>query len=303
MEENEKINSTPEIEKASTSVDLDELVKTIPDRTTSNTEEGITDKSDTFQKPKFEGYKTNSFTYYFFCVFGIIFFSIFYLFQIHLKPIVVVGQSMLPEFNSAALSDTDEEHCDIVYYREKDNYTYGDVVIISNETDQYIDNTNNLNRVNFLIKRIVACPGDKITFYLTDISDDGLFYYYDISVTNAQGKEIELNESEYINEPMYLMKNYYYTGVLNEIAQNILNDNLSLDNRKFSITINENCYFAMGDNRNYSLDCRTFGEIAQKDICGNVRIHVKYGDNIWIALFNKIKSYLSVNYINLKENL
>jgi hypothetical protein len=50
---------------------------------------------------------------------------------------------MLPEFNSAALSDTDEEHCDIVYYREKDNYTYGDVVIISNETDQYIDNTNN----------------------------------------------------------------------------------------------------------------------------------------------------------------
>ena len=72
---------------------------------------------------------------------------------------------------------------------------------------------------------------------------------------------------------------------------------------RFSITISENSYFTLGDNRNYSHDSLEFGEVSAKDICGNVRIHVKYGDSIWVALFNKIKSYLSVNYLNLKENL
>ena len=56
---------------------LDELVKSIPDRTALNPTESIPD-----EKPESEGYKTNSFIYYFFCVFGIVFLSIFYLFQV-----------------------------------------------------------------------------------------------------------------------------------------------------------------------------------------------------------------------------
>ena len=304
MEENKNLNSSQRNENQITQPDLDELVKSIPDRNSfADTKNSNLDMQQKEKTPKPEGYKTNSFVYYFFCVFGIMFFSIFYLFQIHLKPIVIVGHSMLPEFNAKALSDTDETHCDVVYYREKSNYSYGDVIIISNENDQYIDNSNNIKPVDFLIKRIVACPGDTLTFFLTDISEDGFYYYYDISVKDTNGNQIELNESEYINEPMYLIKNYHYIGILNQVAQNILNDSLGLDNREFSITINENCYFAMGDNRNHSLDCRTFGEVSKEDIRGNVRLHVKYGENIWIALFNKIKSYISVNYLNLKENL
>ena len=110
-----KINSTKNIDehKATTAVDFDELINKLPDfEPTAQAE-----KEDL--KPVSEGYKTNSFLYYFFCVFGIIFFSLFYLFQVYLTPISVVGQSMLPTINASTISDEDTQHSDIVYYRAK----------------------------------------------------------------------------------------------------------------------------------------------------------------------------------------
>lgn len=297
MEQNKDIKDTQD-NNLSDSINLDELVKSIPDRIPPATAEPAPE-----EKPKYEGYKTNSFIYYFFCVFGVVFFSVFYLFQIYLTPITIVGHSMLPTLNASAVSDTDTQHCDIAYYRAKQSYDYGDIVIVSNKESQYIDNSKLSTHVNYMIKRVVALPKDTITFYLTHVSENDLYYYYEIKVTKPNGEQIELNESSYINEPMYLVKGYNYYGLLNQIAQNLLKDGDDLDNRKFSITISENCYFVLGDNRNHSLDCRDFGEVSSADICGDVRIHVKYGESIWIALFRKIKSYLSVNYLNLKENL
>ena len=298
MEQKKDLRTDSDEKGSDFQMDLDELVNSLPERKPAENSE-----SSLPEKPKFEGYKTNSFFYYFLCIFGIVFISVFYAFQVYLQPIVVVGHSMLPNINTSALSDTDNQHCDIVYYRQKENYTHGDVVIISNTEDQYMDDTHLEDEVSYFIKRIIACPGDTITFYLTDISENGLNYYYEISVTNKNGERIELDEESYINEPMYLSKNHIYTGPLNQIAQKLLDDSLGLDNRNFSITISENCYFAMGDNRNHSLDSRSFGQIAAKDICGNMRIHVKYGENVWIALFKKLKSYLSVSNNYLKENL
>ena len=302
MEQNKDLNKDNVDEGSEKEVNLDELVNSLPERVSINEPESFKSENFKQEKPKFEGYKTNSFFYYFLCVFGVFFLSIFYVFQIYLQPIVVVGHSMLPNINTSALSDEDDVHCDVVYYRQKETYNYGDVIIISNLEDQYMDDSNQ-DEVSYFIKRVIACPGDTITFYLTDVSEDSLHYYYDISVTTKNGDIIELNEESYINEPMYLIKNQIYPGLLNQIAQNLLDNTLGLDNRKFSITINENCYFAMGDNRNHSLDSRYFGEISKEDICGDMRIHVKYGENIWIALFNKLKSYLSVYNYNLKENL
>ena len=298
MEQNKDITDTQE-NNLSESINLDELVKSIPDHIPSESNE-----TELKEIMKEEGYKTNSFIYYFFCVFGVVFLSIFYLFQVYLTPITIVGHSMLPTLNVSAVSDTDTSHCDVVYYRAKDQYNYGDIVIISNTESQYIDNSKLDKPVNYLIKRVVACPGDKMTFYFTgEKSDNDLYYYFEIKVTKHNGEIVDLNESSYINEPMYLVKSYNYSGLLAQIAQYILNDNLDLDNRKFSITISENSYFTLGDNRNYSHDSLEFGEVSIDDICGNMRIHVKYGDSIWAALFNKIKSYLSVNYLYLKENL
>lgn len=294
-----KLNSTKnnEMQDSNAAVDFDALINKLPEFTPTAQPENEDAQTDQ------EGYKTNSFLYYFFCVFGVIFFTLFYYFQVYLSPISVVGQSMLPAINVSTTSDEDTQHIDIVYYRAKKSYTYGDIIIISNKTNQYIDDTKQEHEVDYLIKRIVALPGDKITFYLTDISENGLYYYYDIKVEHPDGTQVELNEESYIKEKMFLMKGYLYTGLLNQISQYILNDSLGLDNREFSITISKNCYFAMGDNRNNSLDSRNFGEIASADICGNVRLHVKYGENIWIAIFNKIKTYLSFNYQFIKEYL
>ncbi len=298
MEQNKDLNEHTEEINNEKQVNLDKLVDSLPEHISNVESESIMP-----ERPKFEGYKTNGFFYYFLTVFGVFFFSIFYIFQIYLQPIVVVGHSMLPNINTSALSDEDTLHCDVVYYREKDHYNYGDVIIISNVDDQYMDDSNQEEPVSYFIKRVIACPGDTITFYLTGVSENGLYYYYDISVTNKDGELIQINDESYINEPMHVTKNHIYVGPLNQIAQKLLDDSLGLDNRKFSITINENCYFVMGDNRNHSLDSRSFGQINSKDICGDMRIHVKYGENIWIALFRKLKSYLSANYYKLKENL
>ena len=95
---------------------------------------------------------------------------------------------------------------------------------------------------------------------------------------------------------------YTYTGFYKKFAPVLLDDSITdLSMRKVSVTISENCYFAMGDNRNDSSDSRYFGEINYNDICGNVRLQVEYGENIWIALFKKIKSYLSVSITSLRK--
>ena len=247
-------------------------------------------------------YKTNNWLFHVLAVFVSAFLGIFFLCQVYLTPIGVVGWSMLPNINASTISDSDTAHCDTVYYKQNSHYDYGDIVILSNEQKQYIQN----DKVSFLIKRVIACPGDTITFYLTSIDISNQLYYYDIKVTSPSGKEIELDEDSYIKEPMYfdLTKMSSYTGFYSQIMPNIVNNLLLEDERKSSITISENCYFIMGDNRNNSSDSRYFGEVKYEDIRGNVRLHVKYGENIWIALFNKLRSYLSFNnYLYLKENL
>ena len=301
MNENKNLQNN-NTETTQDSFNTEELINLIPEQ---NNEEK-TQNLDVKEEPQ-EEQKTNSLLFYFLAVFGVVFLSIFFLFNVYLTPISVIGQSMLPTINAQTTSNSDDEHNDMVYYREKNSYSYGDIVIISNESEQYIKNENKTERIHFLIKRIIACPGDTITFYLTDIDYQNHLYYYDISVKNSNGVIIDLNEESYIKEPMYIYKDPDHQIIYNDyfanIANNLLNDSLDESERKFSITLKSNCYFVMGDNRNNSSDSRSFGEVATNDICGNVRIQVKYGENIWIALFRSLKSYLSVSYNYLKENL
>lgn len=276
--------------------DFDELINSLPEHTSFAQPEPEEEPQKTY------AYKTDSLLFHFLSIFGIVFLSVFFIFGIYLTPITVVGESMLPNINKQTTSATDTSHCDIVYYREKDSYTYGDIVIISNETSQYINNAKLTDPVDFLIKRIIACPGDTITFYLDNQSDDNIYYYYKVLVKNPSGDEVELNEDSYIKEAMVINRTTLeydgYSGHMKTIAEAIVNGN-----GVYSIKISDNGYFAMGDNRNYSSDSRVFGEINKNDICGNVRIQVEYGDNVWIALIKKLKSYLSCTLIALKENL
>jgi len=173
------------------------------------------------------------------------------------------------------------------------------VIILSNEQKQYIDNSN----ITYLIKRVIACPGDTITFYLTDVDYSKKLYYYDIKVTNANGEQINLDENSYIKEKMYFNLNTVsiYSGLYLQIMPNIIDNTLGIDNRFYSLTISEGCYFVMGDNRNNSTDSRYFGEVKQEDLAGSVRLQVKFGQNIWISLLHKLKSLLSYTNIYTKE--
>lgn len=287
--ENEKSENTKE-------PDLDELVKSIP----TFEKNSDTDLEQEQVQQRQSGYKTSSMLFHFLSVFGIVFLSIFFIFGIYLTPIKVVGESMLPNINKQVTSATDTSHCDVVYYKKKKTYTYGDVIIISNKQSQYIDNSKNEKPIYYLIKRVVACPGDTISFVF-DVQVDYLYYYY-IVVKDKNGNQVEFYDEDYIKEPMLLnhrtLQRNNYSGLMKNIAEEICEgDGI------YQVTINENCYFAMGDNRNNSTDCRSFGEISEEDICGNVRLQVEYGENIWVALIKKIKSYLSITFISVKENL
>ena len=170
MEENKNFQEADEKNDSKESVNFDVLINSIPEQPSQSQE-----IEPSPEKPKFEGFKTNTFLFTFLWIFGVVFLSIFFMFNIYLKPIDVLGLSMYPTINASCDSDDDDNHNDMVYYREKDSYTYGDVVIISNERQQYVKNQD----VSFLIKRVIACPGDTITFFLTDIdSEKHLYYFY-----------------------------------------------------------------------------------------------------------------------------
>ena len=106
-----------------------------------------------------------SMAFKFMLVFGVVFMSFVFVFQIWLTPIKVIGSSMQPTINLRVLSNSDEQHCDIVYFNKDNAYQSDDIVIVSNQKQNYITDPD----VQYLIKRVVACPGDTITFYLTSV--------------------------------------------------------------------------------------------------------------------------------------
>ena len=220
-----------------------------------------------------------------------------FVFQILLTPIMVVGSSMQPTMNVSIISDTDENHCDIVYYRPKDNYLHDEIVIISNTDYKYVKKSNKQD-VTSMIKRIIACPGDIVTFYLTHQEPELLpnKYYYDIIVKDSSGTIIDLDDS-YLTEEMYYdiesmityINGYTY---FEQIFQNIQDINLPDDERQYSFTVPENSYFVMGDNRNISEDSRFFGCVNINDISGSVRLSIPYGKSLFEAVWIKIKSII-----------
>ena len=124
-------------------------------------------------------------------------------------PAVVQGQSMEPTFNDSGNY--------VLITRSKKNYNRGDIIVID---------VGNM----FLIKRLIALPGDSI-----EIDYSGNVYVND-----------ELITEDYINDEDYYREAY---------SKRVLG---------------EDEYFYLGDNRNVSEDARRKGPCSKTQIVGKV---------------------------------
>ena len=91
-------------------------------------------------------------------------------------------------------------------------------------------------------------------------------------VIGLPGEHVEIkNEKVYINEEP-LEEDYLQDGVVTDVIGTGFDD----------FIVPENCVFAMGDNRNHSTDCRSFGCIPLEKIESTVAIRIwplsKWGD-------------------------
>lgn len=250
------------------------------------------DNSETIiqpQKPKKQTFKTDNGFFVFIFVFALAFMATFYTFNIFFVPIKVVGTSMQPTINISVLSDIDQNHCDVVYYQKHLAYSHGDIIILENNNQKYVDDDS----IEYLIKRIIATGGDVIKFipYTKALESDKV--YYNIEVTDQNGNLIVSNE-DYIKEEMFYysrgensLGNHYYAieyETFGEIYNNLI------QGKTVSFVIPENQLFVMGDNRNNSTDSRVFGAVDISDIAGSMCFKVDYGETLFDAVLEKIKN-------------
>jgi signal peptidase I len=119
------------------------------------------------------------------------------------------------------------------------NFEEGDYLIIDElsyrlrnpERGEVIVFKNPVNPSQKFIKRIIGLPGETI-----EIKDGKIII--------SKGESFVLDESQYLN--------FYFTS------------------GEMKITLGENEYFVLGDNREFSFDSRRFGPLRKKEIIGRV---------------------------------
>lgn len=213
-------------------------------------------------------------------IFGGCFIIFICLFQVVYKPIMVAGYSMQPTINAFAVGSKGTLNTDTVYYQSVSQNSISSMDII-------IVNANYGTEGHSIIKRVIALPGQTISFATYDekyVKSDGKIYQkYECYVDG-----IKLDES-YIKDGYMEFLVGSVTDVESFSFYNEISKKLTLG-LTFSYTLGEDEYFIMGDNRNNSTDSRYFGPIKYDDIIGKVKIHVPYGKNlaqvIWQMIFS-----------------
>lgn len=204
----------------------------------------------------------------FFCFLGLI--NIVFNFVYIRTP--VKGYSMKPTINSTVPhSEIDGDNVFINKYKD---IQVNDIVVAKVDWGLNLTNAD-----DYIIKRLVGMPGDKIKITITtdEKTSKNIYNLYNNETLLYQSKPIDKSESfkSYINYSTYI-KNY------NSINQT---------NYDY-ILVGEDEYFLMGDNWDGSTDCLVKGPLCRNSIIGKVDFILPYNQNplpyMFDFIFNEI---------------
>lgn len=168
-----------------------------------------------------------------------------------IEPVVISGSSM-----EASIYQKDMALINKCYL----SVNRGDVVVINRKDGIKI------------IKRVVAVGGDKIGFVKEGNSpDDNVYLYID------SGDGFVLQQENYIKEQMKYSPNYFDKAI--RCATSVE----EMENGEY-FTVSDNCFIALGDNRNHSDDSRKDGEYKLSSIDGVMFVKLE-STNIFYTIF------------------
>ncbi len=196
-----------------------------------------------------------------------------YIFLANYRYYPVSGTSMQPTIN-AGLSEQSVK--DGVYIKYNEQINVNDIIIIKLE-----------DRVNTIIKRVIAKGGDKISIRKYDEYDN----QYRVSVIRDGSENIEILQEDYIlsypgwsydegitfGSEVYESRFYetFLKATLEPESHFVNRYDVSYEGDTYFVEVPEGEIFYMGDNRGASLDARINGTCTEEQVVGVVKVIIR----------------------------